>query len=71
VLNALVSLNLFDADYGVGGGRQANPFGEPTRKNREAQAEAGAGLLDTGLVRGGLDDTRPNGAACGYAGLVG
>jgi hypothetical protein len=39
------------------------------RKNRETKANTG--LLNTGLVCGSLDNTRPNGAARGYAGMVG
>jgi hypothetical protein len=71
MLNALVSLNFFDAAHSVSGRGQANPFNNPPREVGEAQAKAGTGLLNTGLVCGGLDSTRPNGAARGYAGLVG
>jgi hypothetical protein len=69
VLNALVSLNLFDAANSIGGRGQVNPFSIAAREAREAQANTG--LLGVRPLCGGLDDTRPNGAACGYAGLVG
>jgi len=71
MMNALVSLNLFNAAHSVSGRGQANPFNNPSREVGEAQAKAGTGLLNTGLVCGGLDNTRPNGAARGYAGVVG
>ena len=66
MLNALVSLNLFDAANSVGGRGQANPFSDPAREAGEAQA----GLPDTGLICGGLDGTRPNGAARSDAGVA-
>ena len=71
MLNALVSLNFFDASHSVIGGGQANPFINAAGENRETQAKASTGVLNTGLVCGGLDNTRPDGAARGYAGLVG
>ena len=69
MLNALVSLNLFDAAHSVSGGGQANPFSIPAGETREAQA--GTGLFGVRPLCGGLDDTRPDGTARGYAGLVG
>ena len=69
MLNALVSFNLFDAAHSVSGGGQANPFINPAGETRETQT--GTGLPDTRLVCGGLDNTRPDGTARGYAGLVG
>lgn len=69
MLNALVSLNLFDAGNGVGGRKQANPFGNPAGENREAQA--GTGLFNTGLICDCMDDTRSYGAPCSHAGLAG
>ena len=69
VLNALVSFNLFDADNGVGGRKQVNPFGNPARENREAQA--GTGLFNTRLVCDCMDNTRSYGAPCSHVGLAG
>ena len=69
MLNALVSFNFFDAAHSVSGRGQANPFSIPAGETREAQA--GTRLFNTGLVCGGLDNTRPDGTARGYAGLVG
>jgi len=69
MMNALVSLNLFDAAHSVSGRGQANFVNCAAREAREAQADTG--LLGVRPLCGGLDDTRPNGAACGYAGLVG
>ena len=66
MLNALVSLNFFDADYSVGSGGQANPFIDPAREVGEAKAR----LPDTRLVCGGLDGTRPNGTARSDAGVA-
>ena len=68
MLNALVSLNLFDAANSVGGRGQANPFSDPAREAGEAQANTR--LLDTGLVCGGVDGTRPNGAPHSDAGMA-
>lgn len=69
MLNALVSLNLFDAGNSVGGRGQANPFGNPARENREAQT--GTGLFNTRLVCDCMDGTRSYGAPCSHAGLAG
>jgi hypothetical protein len=69
MLNALVSLNLFDADNSVCGREQVNPFGNPARENREAQA--GTGLFNTGLICDCMDNTRSYGAPCSHAGLAG
>jgi len=69
VLNAPVSLNLFDAGNGIGGRGQANPFGNHARKNRKAQA--GTGLFNTGLICDCMDDTRSYGAPCSHVGLAG
>ena len=69
MLNAPVSLNLFDADNGIGSRGQANPFGNPARENREAQA--GTRLFNTGLVCNCMDNTRSYGTPCNYAGLAG
>lgn len=69
MMNALVSLNLFDAAHSISSGGQVNPFRKPAREDRETKASTG--LLNTGLVCGSLDNTRPDGAARGYAGMVG
>jgi len=69
MLNALVSLNLFDAAHSVSGRGQANPFSDSTREAGEAQADTG--LLGVRPLCGGLDDTRSNGTAHSHAGLAG
>ena len=71
MLNALVSLNLFDAAHSVSGRGQVNPFNYPAREAGETQAQAGAELLNTGLVCSGLDNTRSDGTAHSHARLVG
>lgn len=69
MLNALVSLNLFDAGNSVGGRGQANPFGNPARENREAQASTG--LFNTRFICDCMDGTRSYGTAYSHAGLAG
>ena len=69
MLNALVSLNLFDAGNGIGSRGQANPFGNPARENREAKTDTG--LFDTELICDCMDDTRSYGAPCSHARLAG
>ena len=68
-MNALVSLNLFDAAHSVSGRGQAHLVSIPAGETREAQA--GTGLFGVRPLCGGLDNTRPDGTARGYAGLVG
>ena len=69
MLNALASFNFFDAAHSVSGRGQANPFSIPAGKIGEAQAQAG--LLDTGLVCNSLDAARSDGTSFSYDRLVG
>jgi hypothetical protein len=71
VLNALASLNLFDADHGVSGGGQANPFSIAAREVGKAQAPAGAELLGVRPLCDGLDNPQPNGTAHSHDRLAG
>ena len=71
MLNALASLNLFDADHSVGGRGQVNPFSSAAREDGETQASAGAELLGVRPLCDGLDDTRPDGTAHSHDRLVG
>jgi len=68
VLNALVSLNLFDASNSVGGRKQVNPFGNPAGENREAKASTK--LRGTTVVRYSLVNTRSNGTPQSNVGMV-
>ena len=70
-MNALVSLNLFDADLGVSGRGQAHSFDCAAGEIGAPKAQAGAKLFGVRPLCDGMDDTRPNGAARGYAGMVG
>ena len=67
MMNALVSLNLFDAANSVVGRGQVNPFSIPAREAGETQAE----LLGVRPLCDGLDDTRPDGTAHSHDRLVG
>ena len=69
MLNALVSLNLFDAAHSVSGRGQAHLVSIPAGETREAQTDTG--LLGVRPLCGGLDAARSDGTARGYAGLVG
>ena len=71
VLNALASLNLFDADHGVSGRGQAHVVNCAAREAGEAQAPAGAKLLGVRPLCDGLDNPRPNGTAHSHDRLAG
>lgn len=71
MLNALASLNLFDADHSVSGRGKVNPFNYPAREAGETQAQAGAELLNTGLVCSGMDGARSDGTSHNHDRLAG
>jgi len=71
MLNALASSNFSGADYSVIGRGQAYAVCYAAGKVGSAKAQAGAKLLGIRSVCDGVDNTRPNGAACDYAGMVG
>jgi hypothetical protein len=69
VLNAFVSLNLFDADNSVGGRGKVNPFSSAAREARQTQACAK--LFGVRFLCNCLDNARSNGTAYSYVKLVG
>ena len=70
MLNALVFTNLFDAGHSVIGRGQAHFVGA-NGEARKPQAQTCTGMLNTGFIRSSLDNTRPDGTARGYDGVVG
>ena len=70
MLNAPVSPNLLDAANSVSGRGQAHVV-NCAGKAGASKAKTGTGLFGVRPLCGGLDNTRPDGTARGYAGLVG
>jgi hypothetical protein len=71
MINALASSTFSGADYSVISRGQAYAICYAPGKVGSTKAQAGAKLFGVRSVCDGMDDTRPNGTAYSYAGMVG